>query len=123
MDNNVGPVTPGTVEIRMSALRFLYKKTLKRRDLGFDDLVYPKRPQRLPLALSPEEVTRLIEATPHPMHRAILMVLYGTGIRTEALPSRSSPELARTNTCNSCPSQLPSGAVPAVTDRCPCWNA
>jgi integrase/recombinase XerD len=77
--------TPGTVEIRMSALRFLYKKTLKRRDLGFDDLVYPKRPQRLPVVLSPEEVTRLIEATPHPMHRAILMVLYGTGIRrTEA---------------------------------------
>jgi site-specific recombinase XerD len=71
----------GTVEIRMSALRFLYKKTLKRRDLGFDDLVYPKRPQRLPVVLSPEEVTRLIEATPHPMHRAILMVLYGTGIR------------------------------------------
>jgi len=69
----------------MSALRFLYKKTLKRRDLGFDDLVYPKRPQRLPVVLSPEEVTRLIEATPHPMHRAILMVLYGTGIRrTEA---------------------------------------
>ena len=51
------------VEIRMSALRFLYKKTLKRRDLGFDDLVYPKRPQRLPVVLSPEEVTRLIEAT------------------------------------------------------------
>ena len=76
---------PGTVEIRMSALRFLYKKTLKRRDLGFDDLVYPKRPQRLPVVLSPEEVTRLIEATRHPMHRAILMVLYGTGIRrTEA---------------------------------------
>src|SRR5438128_5318504 len=76
---------PGTVEIRMSALRFLYKKTLKRRDLAFDDLVYPKRPQRLPVVLSPEEVTRLIEATPNPMHRTILMVLYGTGMRrTEA---------------------------------------
>jgi integrase/recombinase XerD len=76
---------PGTVEIRMSALRFLYKKTLKRRDLAFDDLVYPKRPQKLPVVLSPEEVTLLIEATPNPMHRAILMVLYGTGIRrTEA---------------------------------------
>jgi len=76
---------PGTVEIRMSALRFLYKKTLKRRDLGFDDLVYPKRPQRLPVVLSTEEVTRLIAATPHPMHRDILIVLYGTGIRrTEA---------------------------------------
>ena len=37
------------------------------------------------LVLSPEEVIRLIEATPHPMHRTILMVLCGTGIRrTEA---------------------------------------
>jgi site-specific recombinase XerD len=55
--------------MRVSALRFLYKKTLKRRDLAFDDLVYPKRPKRLPAVLSPEEVTRLIEATPNPMHR------------------------------------------------------
>jgi integrase len=35
--------------------------------------------------LSPEEVTRLIEAARNRMHRTILMVLYGTGIRrTEA---------------------------------------
>jgi len=35
--------------------------------------------------LSPEEVTRLIEAALGLMHRTILMVLYGTGIRrTEA---------------------------------------
>lgn len=69
----------------MSALRFLYKKTLKRHDLAFDDLVFPKKPKKLPVVLSPEEVARLIEATPHLMHRTILMVLYGTGIRrTEA---------------------------------------
>lgn len=75
----------GTVKIHISALRFLYKKVLKRRDLAFDDLVYPKRPKKLPVVLSPEEVARLIEATTNPMHRAMLMVLYGTGIRrTEA---------------------------------------
>ena len=55
----------GTVEIRMSALRFLYKKTLKRRDLGFDDLVYPKRSKKLLVVLSPEEVTHL-RHTPAP---------------------------------------------------------
>jgi integrase/recombinase XerD len=31
-----------TVEIRISALRFLYKRTLKRKDLAFDDLIFPK---------------------------------------------------------------------------------
>jgi len=78
-------LAPGTVAIRMSALRFLYKKTLKRRDLTFDDLVFPKTPKKLPVILSPEEVTRMIEATQNLMHRTILMVLYGTGMRrTEA---------------------------------------
>jgi site-specific recombinase XerD len=75
----------GSVKVRMSALRFFYKKVVKRRDLSFDDLVYPKKPKKLPVVLSQEEVTRLIEATTNPMHRAMLMVLYGTGIRrTEA---------------------------------------
>ena len=42
---NEKKLTPGTVEIRMSALRFLYMRTLKRRNLAIDDLVYPKRPK------------------------------------------------------------------------------
>ena len=75
----------GTVENCISALRFLYKKTLKRRDLAFDDLPFPKQPHKLPTVLSQDEVTRLIEAARNRMHRTILMLLYGTGMRrTEA---------------------------------------
>jgi integrase len=82
---NQKKLAPGTVEGRMSALRFLYKKTLKRRDIAYEDLIFPKTPQKLPVVLSPEEVIRLIEAAPNVLHRTILMVLYGTGIRrTEA---------------------------------------
>ena len=82
---NEKKLAPGTVEIRMSALRFLYKKTLKRRDLAYDDLVFPKTPTKLPVVLSPEEVTRLIEAAPNLLYRTLLLVLYSTGIRrTEA---------------------------------------
>jgi integrase/recombinase XerD len=69
----------------MSALRFLYRKTLKRRDIAYDDLIFPKVPRKLPVVLSPEEVTRMIEAAPNLMHRTMLIVLYATGIRrTEA---------------------------------------
>jgi hypothetical protein len=50
----------GTVENCISALRFLYKKTLKRRNLAFDDLPFPKQPHKLPTVLSQDEVTRLI---------------------------------------------------------------
>jgi len=75
----------GTVENCISALRFLYKKTLKRRDLAFDDLPFPRQPRTLPTVLSQDEVTRLIEAAPNRMHRMLLMVLYATGMRrTEA---------------------------------------
>ena len=39
---------PGTVALRMSALRFFFKKMLKRRDMHFDDLPFPKTPRKLP---------------------------------------------------------------------------
>jgi integrase/recombinase XerD len=82
---NEQKLAPGTVETRMAALRFLYKKTLKRRDLAYDDLIFPKTPQKLPVVLSQEEVKRLIEAAPNLLHRTLLMVLYSTGVRrTEA---------------------------------------
>ena len=75
----------GTVKNRISALRFLYKKTLKRRDLAFDDLPFPKQPHKLPIVLSQEEVTQLIEAAPNRLYRTLLMLLYATGVRrTEA---------------------------------------
>ena len=71
----------GTIALRMGALRFLYRKTLKRRDLDFDDLPLLKTPKKLPVVLSPDEVTRLIEAAPNLLYRAILMLLYATGLR------------------------------------------
>jgi len=78
-------ISVGTVENCISALRFLYRKTLKRRDLAFDDLPFPKQPRTLPTVLSQEEVTRLIEAPRNLMHRTVLILLYATGARrTEA---------------------------------------
>ena len=52
---------PGTVAMRMSALRFFFKKMLKRRDMHFDDLPFPKTPRKLPTVLSPEEVRCMID--------------------------------------------------------------
>jgi integrase/recombinase XerD len=78
-------LTAGTVKISMSALRFFYRKALKRRDLIFDDLPLPKTPRKLPVVLSREEVTRLIEAALNLMHRTILILLYGTGMRDRSM--------------------------------------
>jgi len=73
-----------TVVARISALRFFFVKVLRRpyREI---DLVYPKRPERLPVILSEEEVARLIESAITSYHRVILMTLYGTGLRREEL--------------------------------------
>src|SRR5262249_1859733 len=45
----------------------------------------PKIPRKLPVVLSSEEVTRMIEAAPSLLHRTILMVLYATGMRRTEL--------------------------------------
>lgn len=73
-----------TVVVRISALRFFFVKVLRRpyREI---DLVYPKRPERLPVILSEEEVARLIESAITSYHRVILMTLYGTGLRNKEL--------------------------------------
>ena len=73
-----------TIVGRISALRFFFVKVLRRpyREI---DLVYPKRPERLPVVLSEEEVARLIESAITSYHRVILMTLYGTGLRREEL--------------------------------------
>src|SRR5215470_9719521 len=52
---------PRTVKLHVSALRFFFVKTLKRRYL-LDDIPYPKAPRRLPQILSAEEVARVIDA-------------------------------------------------------------
>src|SRR5688572_2742657 len=73
-----------TITGRIAALRFFFVKVLRRpyRNL---DLVYPKRPERLPVILSEEEVAKLIESASTSYHRVILMTLYGTGLRREEL--------------------------------------
>jgi integrase/recombinase XerD len=82
---NEKKLTAQTVKVRMSALRFFYWKTIKRRDIYFDDLPIPKTPKRLPTVLSPEEILRLIQAAASPMHRTMLILLYATGIRRAEL--------------------------------------
>jgi integrase/recombinase XerD len=75
----------GTIALRMGALRFLYKRVLKRRDLDFENLPLLRTPKKLPVVLSPEEVARLIDAAPNLLYRTLLMLLYATGLRrTEA---------------------------------------
>ena len=73
-------LTVGTVIARVAALRFFFVRTLKRHQFR-EDLPYPKEQRRLPTVLSTEEVSQLINAAGNLMQRALLMILYGTGMR------------------------------------------
>ncbi len=76
----VRKLDPGTVECHVSALRFLFIRTLHRHEFR-QFLPYPKIRRKLPKILSLEEVTRLIDASSGLFERTLLMVLYGTGMR------------------------------------------
>jgi site-specific recombinase XerD len=73
-----------TVVLNICALRFLYIKVLKRRDMK-EDLPYPKERLHLPVILSPTEVATLIDSASNLYHRTILMTLYATGLRRAEL--------------------------------------
>jgi site-specific recombinase XerD len=77
-------LSAATVSQYVSALRFLFIKTLHRHFLT-EHIPFPKSPQRLPVVLSPEEVTRLIDAANTLYHRTLLMTLYSTAVRRSEL--------------------------------------
>src|ERR1700704_2030137 len=73
---NEKKLAPGSVLIAVAALRFLYKVSLKK-DWTFEDVIpAPKKPQRLPVILSPEEVLQCLDCVGSRKHRAILMTCY-----------------------------------------------
>jgi len=78
---NERKLATSSILIAVSALRFLYKTSLKR-DWPFQDIIpAPKKPQKLPIVLSPEEVLHFLESVGSIKHRAILTTCYAAGLR------------------------------------------
>jgi integrase/recombinase XerD len=73
-------VGPGALNQAVSALRFLFRITLGRRDI-VEHTPFVHKPHKLPAVLSPEELARLLDAAPSLKHRAALSVAYGAGLR------------------------------------------
>ena len=78
---NERKVSPGSVLIAVAALRFLYKVSLKK-DWTLEDVIpAPKKPQRLPVVLSPDEVLQFLSCVASTKQRAILTTCYAAGLR------------------------------------------
>ena len=72
--------SPTTINSTLSALKFFFDVTLGHGELMAK--IQPVRvPTKLPVVLSPEEVSRLIAAAPNLKHRTALAVAYGAGLR------------------------------------------
>jgi len=82
-----------TIIVAMSALRFLYKITLKR-NWSLDEVIpAPKKPQRLPVILSPEEVLHFLNCVRSRKHRVILTTCYAAGLRVSEAIALTPPAI------------------------------
>jgi integrase/recombinase XerD len=81
---SVNKLAAHTVSQQTAALRFLFVKTLKRAYM-VEHIPFPKTPLRLPIVLSQEEATRLIDSAGNLLYRTMLMTLYSTGMRVGEL--------------------------------------
>ncbi len=68
-----------TANVALSSIKFLYREALK--DLITIHLKFAKRPKKLPIVLSKQEIERIIEATQNRKHRLMIALAYGCGMR------------------------------------------
>jgi site-specific recombinase XerD len=74
-------LSASSILVAVAALRFLYKVTLKRNWRIEEVVPTCRKPQRLPVVLSRDEVLRFLDAVTMPKHRVILTVCYAAGLR------------------------------------------
>jgi integrase/recombinase XerD len=73
-------IGPATVNGAVAALRFFFRVTLDRPEMGRYLTLVPL-PERLRIVLSQQEVARLLEAAPGVKYKAAMSVAYGAGLR------------------------------------------
>ena len=90
---NEKKLSTGSITIAISALRFLYRVTLKK-DWSFADFIpAPKVPKKLPIVLSPEEVVQFLGCVRTRKHRAILTTCYAAGLRISEAVALTPPAI------------------------------
>jgi site-specific recombinase XerD len=73
-------LSKGTYKNYASAIKFLYKVTLKREDIA-GNIRYPRVDKTLPCVFDLSEVKALLSAVENLKHKAILTIMYTAGLR------------------------------------------
>ena len=85
-------VSGGSINGTLSGLRFFYDVTLSRPEV-LAKVSHVHEEEKLPVILSMEEVTRLLEAAASLKHKAALSVAYGAGLRASEVVHLSSTDI------------------------------
>lgn len=75
-----GHVSSSTQNQALSALLFMYREVLEQALPWMNDVIRAKKPQRLPVVLSKQEVSKILDGM-QGTHGLIARLLYGTGMR------------------------------------------
>ena len=79
-------ISAASMNNTVSGLRFFFRVTLDRSDIA-NHLPFVRQPQKLPIILSPEEVSRFLAAAPGLKYKAAFSVAYGAGLRASEVMS------------------------------------
>ncbi len=93
-DKNLAGNTMNTYHM---AIRFLFEEVLDKRI--WINIKYSKVPERVPVALTREEITRLFNSIENPKHRLMIEFLYSTGLRVSELINLKVSDLDFNNNC------------------------
>lgn len=85
-------VTASTVNTYNSALRFLYGVTLDTA-LNYKKLPRMKQKRKLPQIYTKDEVCRIIDSTETLIHRVMLMLAYGSGLRLSEITNLKATDI------------------------------
>jgi len=72
-------LTGSTLNVYVSALKFLLEEVIYSRVML--KVKYPKTPKTIPIFLTKEETTRLINSIKNPKHKLIVEMMYSAGLR------------------------------------------
>jgi integrase/recombinase XerD len=73
-------VQPSSMNSAVSALRFFFGVALDRPEME-RHLTFVREPRKIPVILSQQEISRLLEAAPGPKYKAAMSAAYSAGLR------------------------------------------
>lgn len=73
---------PQTCNLYLNAIMFFYRNILKRSGLK---VPFSRRPKRLPIVLSRQEIQLLISSIPNQKHKLLIALAYGAGLRVSEI--------------------------------------